>query len=242
MLFIHHPDLSIELLSLFYNHYIDLIPLYNNNVNMSPSSSNGSGNNPLGSSNNPLGSSNSGPPNPNNKPYQILEPEPSDKNSKRKRPNNNPDPLPDYESLGKKSDRKRPYYRLDFTKGKGKCIRWYYYDEKENREISPEGSHTVHPVYNPELTVRAYVESGLTYTYDCRSENPSDHYCKIQYPDNSSCTMYDKLRVIQHIKLHQDNKWEEELFKDVKNFDESYKKFFDKNNKERIKIWLSGKK
>lgn len=146
--FVKHPDLSRELS----NNYTIFTELDINNVYMSPTSGNGSGNNPSGSSNNPLGSGNGGPPNPNNKPDPILDPESLDKNSKRKRPRNllpypeplgynskrpklnsdpipyprpnlNPDPLPDHESLGTKSNRRRPYYKLDFCLGKGKSIR-----------------------------------------------------------------------------------------------------------------------
>lgn len=256
-----NPELGIELL----NNYIELTYQDNNSiVNMSPNSGKGPDNYPLGSNNNPLGGG--GPSNPNNKPDPLLNPEPLDKNKRPRRllpnpetvwpnnnpdplanskplePNYNPDPLPEYESLGKQSDRKRPYYRLDFCKGKGKCIRWYYYCEIEKREICPEGAHLVQPVYNPELTVRSYAENGLTYTYDCRSKNPLDHYCKIQYPDNSSVNIYDKPRVVEHIRLHQDNKWENNIFKDDKYFDETYKKFFDKNNKKKIEIWLGGRR
>lgn len=104
------------------------------------------------------------------------------------------------------------------------------------RAISPEGTHTVQPVYNPELTVRSYVESGIRYTYDCRSKNPLEHNCTIQYPDNSTCTLYDGSRVVEHIRLHQENKFKNDVLRDVKNFDERYKKFFDPNNKEKIKL------
>jgi hypothetical protein len=54
--------------------------------------------------------------------------------------------------------------------------------------------------------------------------------------------MFDPFMVGEHIRRHQDNKWENELFKDEKTFEESYKKFFDKNNKEKIEIWLKGKR
>lgn len=253
--FVNFPGLGTEL----GNNYTYLTDLDNNSVNMDPTSGNGSGNNPPGSSNNPLGSGNGGPPNPNNKSDPILDPESLNKNSKRKRPQNlisnaesldnnskskrpnlNPDPLPPYESLGMKSHRKSPHYRWEFSEGRGKCIRWSFPHPKNQKLISPESFHTVQPVYNKELTVRSYVESGLRYTYDCRSKNPSEHNCTIQYPDKSKCILYDKPMVIENIRQHQINKDINDVSR--KDFDLRYRKFFDTNNNENISLWLKGKR
>lgn len=235
------PELSMDLLlNMCYNYQNLTLQDNDNTVNMYPNPGNNYGHGPSGFGRNYYDSGNSGPPNPNQVPHPIsvwLGQESSDRNRSYNldnqgpsNPNNKPDPLPAYETLGVEShSRGTPYTRLELVRGTANSVKFIYYDYRLKIEISPERLHTVKPVYNPELSVRAYDEHGIIYTYDCRSSDPSGYYCRVTYPDNTTCDIYDKSRLVEHIKLHKRNKVFTELCNPGINFAEAYRNAFKKD-------------
>jgi hypothetical protein len=83
--------------------------------------------------------------------------------------------------------------------------KFFYFDVEKNMAVYPESLHLNEPRLYFKGTLRVYPENGLTYTYHCESKNQSKHYCKITYPDNTTCDIYDKPTLYKNILLHRDN-------------------------------------
>ena len=54
-------------------------------------------------------------------------------------------------------------------------------------------------------TMRVYEDGNIRYTYMCNFFHEKDRYCKITYPDGTSCYIYDKKRLIKQIELNRYN-------------------------------------
>jgi hypothetical protein len=79
------------------------------------------------------------------------------------------------------------------------------YDSLTNRWVYPESYHTVAPMCYQNNTIRIYDESSISYIYDYRSSNPSEHHCTALYPDGTSCRFNSTPAVMWNIQLHRYN-------------------------------------
>lgn len=82
----------------------------------------------------------------------------------------------------------------------------YYYDPIKKCRIWPEMTH-----FNPgwrigdKNPIRVYRYRNIIYTHDLSSSDPSKHFCLVEYPDGTTCTIYDIATMAAHIAFHKLN-------------------------------------
>jgi hypothetical protein len=82
----------------------------------------------------------------------------------------------------------------------------YYYDPIKKYRVSPEMLH-----FNPgwriagKDPIRVYSYRNITYTHDISSSDRSKHFCLVEYPDGTTCTIYDIATMAAHIAFHKLN-------------------------------------
>ena len=79
----------------------------------------------------------------------------------------------------------------------------YYYDPIKKCRIWPEMTH-----FNPRIgdknPIRVYRYRNITYTHDLSSSDRSKHFCLVEYPDGTTCTIYDISTMAAHIAKHKE--------------------------------------
>ena len=82
----------------------------------------------------------------------------------------------------------------------------YYYDSEKKCRVTPEMMH-----FNPgwriadKNPIHVYRYSNITYTHDLSSQDRSKHFCLVEYPDGTTCTIYDIATMAAHIEFHKLN-------------------------------------
>ena len=81
-----------------------------------------------------------------------------------------------------------------------KVSRLCYYSSVEKRLVYPEDLHPGIPIMLNHERFRVYIDNGISYTYNYRSLDPSQHYCMITYLDGSKCYLNDASNIAAHIE------------------------------------------
>lgn len=82
----------------------------------------------------------------------------------------------------------------------------YYYDPVKKCRVTPELMH-----FNPgwriagKNPIHVYRYRNITYTHDLSSPDRSKHFCFVEYPDGTTCTIYDIATMAAHIAFHKLN-------------------------------------
>lgn len=82
----------------------------------------------------------------------------------------------------------------------------YYYDHTLKCRITPELTH-----FNPgwriagKDPIHIYKYRNIKYTHDLSSSDRSEHFCRVEYPDGTTCTIYDIATMAAHIAYHKEH-------------------------------------
>lgn len=254
--FTRNPDLGLDLLYLLSNN------LTHDFVYINSSSDN---NNPfgIGSSN----TNNSGPSNPNpfsgneaiyeiennrnrqqqSKNQHVFSSQPNSQMDDRRvildipyEGDPNPNLTPNLNRNNHEIESSKPRNKRNkpkFTNNVNNETTFYHYDPETNVCIYPESLHLNKPFVINKM--RSYYEDGIRYSYNYTSSDPSNYFCKISYPDGSTCKTYDVLTVINNIKFHKLHIKLGYETKDKFAYSEYYKQNLDKHRKNLIQDKLN---
>jgi len=146
------------------------------------------------------------------------------------------EPLNKSTSLFKEIIHKREAVRPD-----GKVTRhivpegkFFYYDPVTKRSVNPETLHWEKPKCYHNNAIRVYSEYGMTYTYNCMSSDPSKHFCRVKYPDLSTCDIYRIQTMVENIEFHRNHIKLGYEMKPTYWYNDYYNKHFDEFRKEKV--------
>ncbi len=84
-----------------------------------------------------------------------------------------------------------------------RVFQFCYYSSVEKRMVYPEDFHPGLPILLNHDRFRVYIDNGISYTYNYRSLDPSQHYCMIEYLDGSKCYLNDASKIAANIEYHR---------------------------------------